>query len=209
VYVFSFLQLNIWKVLSFAGRFYCIITQQKYFFASLFFSIFESHLNFTNMEVQKAKIDDIDIIMNVFDAAKLFMRKTGNDKQWIDGYPSREIILNNIQDESFYVCLSEQQIVGVFFFKIGEEITYNKIYDGEWLNDKPYGVVHRIASNGTRSKISDFCLQWCIEKCKNIRIDTHRDNIVMQNVLKRNGYKQCGIIYLANGAERIAFQKSI
>ena len=161
------------------------------------------------MEVQKAKIDDIDIIMNVFDAAKLFMRKTGNDKQWIDGYPSREIILNNIRDESFYVCLYEQQIVGVFFFKIGEEITYNKIYDGEWLNDKPYGVVHRIASNGTRSKISDFCLQWCIEKCKNIRIDTHRDNIVMQNVLKRNGYKQCGIIYLANGAERIAFQKSI
>ena len=162
------------------------------------------------MEVEKARVEDIDIIMSVFDAAKLFMRKTGNDKQWVEGYPSKELILNNIRDESFYVCLSdEKQIVGVFYFKEEEDKTYNKIFDGEWLNDKPYGVVHRIASNGMQSRIADFCLQWCIEKCKNIKIDTHRDNAVMQNVLKRNGYKQCGIIYLINGAERIAFQKSL
>ena len=103
----------------------------------------------------------------------------------------------------------EQQIIGVFYFKIENDSTYDKIYDGEWLDDKPYGVVHRIASSGVRKRIADFCLQWCIEKCKNIRIDTHRDNSVMQNVLKRNGYQQCGIIYLVSGAERIAFQKSM
>ena len=162
------------------------------------------------MEVKKAREEDIDIIMDVFDAAKLFMRKVGNNKQWVGGYPSKELILNSIRDESFYVCISdEQQVAGVFYFKVEEDGTYAKIYDGEWLNDKPYGVVHRMASNGTQSRITDFCLQWCIEKCKNIRIDTHRDNIVMQNALQRNDYKRCGIIYLANGAERIAFQKSI
>ena len=162
------------------------------------------------MYIRKATEEDIDVIMTVFDAAKLFMRKTGNDKQWVDGYPSKELIQDNIRDDFFYVCLSdEQQIVGVFFYKEGNDITYDKIYDGAWLNDKPYGVVHRIASNGAQKRIADFCLQWCIEKCKNIRIDTHRDNVVMQNVLKRNGYLRCGIIYLLNGAERIAFQKSI
>ena len=162
------------------------------------------------MDIRKGKEEEIDVIMTVFDAAKLFMRKIGNDKQWVNGYPSKDLILENIRDEYFYVCLSdEEQIVGVFFFKEGNDITYDKIYEGEWLNDKPYGVVHRIASSGVQKRIADFCLQWCIEKCKNIRIDTHRDNIVMQNVLKRNSYKQCGIIYLANGVERIAFQKSI
>ena len=162
------------------------------------------------MDIRRAKEEDIDIIMDVFDAAKLFMRKTGNSKQWVDGYPSKELILSNIRDKSFYVCMSdEQQIVGVFYFKVENDSTYDKIYDGEWLDDKPYGVVHRIASSGVRKGVADFCLQWCIEKCKNIRIDTHRDNTVMQNILKRNGYQQCGIIYLVSGAERIAFQKSI
>jgi RimJ/RimL family protein N-acetyltransferase len=41
----------------------------------------------------------------------------------------------------------------------------------------------------------------------NLKIDTHRDNIPMQKVLKRNGFSECGIIYIENGDERIAFQK--
>ena len=162
------------------------------------------------MNIRKAVIEDIDTILPVFDAAKQFMRRVGNDKQWVDGYPSKELILDNIRNESFYVCLSdEQQIAGVFYFRIEEDRTYHKIYGGEWLNDKPYGVVHRIASNGMLKGIADFCLQWCFEKCSNLRIDTHRDNIVMQNILLKNGYRRCGIIYLLNGAERIAFQKCL
>ncbi|MDR0574912.1 MAG: GNAT family N-acetyltransferase [Tannerella sp.] len=162
------------------------------------------------MNIRKANIEDIDVIMDVFDAAGQFMHQTGNDKQWIDGYPSKELILKNIQDESFYVCMSDnRQIVGVFYFKVEEDRTYAKIYDGEWLNDRPYGVVHRIASNGKQKGIADFCLQWCFERRSNIRVDTHRDNRIMQNALKKNGYKQCGIIYAANGTERIAFQKSL
>ena len=154
--------------------------------------------------------DDIDIIMDVFDAAKRFMRKSGNDKQWIDGYPSRDLIFKNILDKSFYVCVSNENIiVGVFYYKVEYDITYAKIYDGNWLNDDPYGVVHRIASNGMQKGIAALSLEWCLAKCKNIRVDTHRDNVVMQNVLKRNGYKYCGIIYVANGTERLAFQKYI
>lgn len=160
------------------------------------------------MKIRTAKAEDIECIMEVFDIARQFMRQTGNDKQWIDGYPSGELISDNIRDRSFYVCLSDDgQIVGVFYFKIEEDKTYAKIYDGKWLDDKPYGVVHRIASNGKQKGVAAFCLQWCFEQCGNIRIDTHRDNIVMQNILIKNGYRPCGIIYIANGAERIAFQK--
>ena len=161
------------------------------------------------MIIRKAKTEEIDSIMEVFDAAKQFMRKTGNDTQWIDGYPSKEFILDNIRNEGLYVCLSdEEQLVGAFYFKIEDDRTYTKIYDGEWLNDKPYGVVHRIASNGKQKGIGDACLRWCFDQCGNIRVDTHRKNIVMQNVLHRNGYRQCGIIYVTNGTERLAFQKS-
>ena len=43
----------------------------------------------------------------------------------------------------------------------------------------------------------------------NLKIDTHRDNYPMQKSLKKNGFEYCGIIYLADGNERLAFQKSI
>ena len=162
------------------------------------------------MNIRKANVEEIDVIMDVFEAAKRFMREKGNDKQWIDGYPSKKLILSNIQNDGFYVVLSDdEQIVGVFYYKVEADKTYAKIYDGAWLNDKPYGVVHRIASNGKQKGIASFCLQWCLEQCKNIRVDTHRDNSVMQNVLIQNGYQRCGIIYVANGTERIAFQKSL
>lgn len=162
------------------------------------------------MEIKNAKTEDIEEIMEVFDAAKRFMRDTGNDKQWVDGYPSKELILSNIRSGGFYVCLSDDgEMVGVFYFKVEEDPTYAKIEDGEWLNDAPYGVVHRIASNGKQKGIADCCLQWCFGQCPNIRVDTHRDNVVMQRILERNDYKRCGIIYVANGTERIAFQKSI
>jgi len=162
------------------------------------------------MKIRKAKSEEIDSIMDVFEAARLFMRRTGNDKQWIDGYPSKEFILENIRKDGLYVCLSDdEQMVGAFYFKVENDKTYEKIYDGDWLNDKPYGVVHRIASNGKQKGIGDACMQWCFEQWGNIRVDTHRDNKVMQNVLLRNGYTPCGIIYVANGTERLAFQKSL
>ena len=161
------------------------------------------------MHIKIANTEDIDVIMGVFDAAKQFMHKIGNDKQWIDGYPSKDFLLGNIRDGGLYVCLSDdEQIVGAFYFKVEADKTYAKIYDGAWLNDKPYGVVHRIASNGKQKGIGDACLQWCFAQCGNIRVDTHRDNTVMQNILNRNGYQRCGIIIVANGTERIAYQKS-
>lgn len=76
------------------------------------------------------------------------------------------------------------ELVGTFCYIEGIDPTYLKIYEGEWLNDEPYAVIHRMASNGKQKGISTECLKWAFAHCDNIRIDTHRDNIVMQNLLK-------------------------
>lgn len=160
------------------------------------------------MHIRKAGPEDLDILMDIFAGAKTFMEKTGNGNQWIAGYPSRELIARNIRDGDSYVCLDDAgEIVATFFFKIAPDETYARIYDGQWLNDKPYGVVHRLAGSGKVKGISDHCLAWCFDQCKNIRIDTHKDNQVMRHVLVRNGYVYCGIIYIKNGTQRLAFQK--
>lgn len=41
----------------------------------------------------------------------------------------------------------------------------------------------------------------------NIRIDTHRDNTIMQHNILKHGFSYCGIILLADGAERLAYQR--
>ena len=53
----------------------------------------------------------------------------------------------------------------------------------------------------------DFCFNECFKMFPSLKIDTHKDNIPMQKVLLRNGFKFCGIIHLENGDERLAYQK--
>ena len=104
---------------------------------------------------------------------------------------------------------STKKIVGYFAFLASPEPTYSKIYNGEWLDDvKPYHVIHRIASypdvHGIFSDIMDFCFS----RDANIRIDTHKDNLIMQHNIEKHGFTYCGIIYLASGDERLAYQKN-
>ena len=40
----------------------------------------------------------------------------------------------------------------------------------------------------------------------NIRVDTHRDNAPMRRVIEENRFTCCGIIYLADGSPRLAFE---
>ena len=99
------------------------------------------------------------------------------------------------------------KITAVFYFAKENDPTYAKIYDGEWLNEEDYAVVHRIASAGTVKGAGSFCMKWAASQYENLKIDTHKDNYVMQNMLKKCGFTPCGTIYLENGEERIGFQK--
>ena len=75
------------------------------------------------------------------------------------------------------------------------------------MDSSAYGVVHRLAGDGSQRGIGAFCLSWAYEQCKHIRIDTHKDNKVMQALLEKLGFKYCGIIYVRDGSERVAYEK--
>ena len=133
------------------------------------------------------------------------MHKSGNKNQWINGYPSEEIIMKDLENGNLYVEEINDTIIGCFAFIIGIEPTYHKI-EGNWLNDEPYGTIHRVASDGSTRGFSDRCFKFCKSKISNLRIDTHQENNPMQAAIKRNGFQYCGIITLLNGSPRLAFQ---
>ena len=158
---------------------------------------------------RKAMIEEVPVIMRLIDEARGIMRSCGNVNQWIDGYPSQETIVNDINNGHCYLCVEPGgEIVASFAFIPGPEPTYREIFEGAWLDDKPYHVVHRLASTAGSHGIFNDVMDYCMAVAGNLRIDTHRDNVIMRHVIDRYGFTYSGIIYLANGDERLAYQKS-
>lgn len=161
-------------------------------------------------KIRLTTLYDLQRVMELYEIARNFMRINGNSCQWIDGYPTEKYISEEIADNHSYVCENhEGQIVATFCLIKGEDPTYEKIYDGQWTDNEPYATVHRIASSGEEKGVGNACLDYCFSQYSNIRVDTHRDNKVMQNILKKYGFEYCGIIYVSNGTERLAYQKNI
>ena len=150
--------------------------------------------------------------MDIYAFAREFMAKNGNKKQWGErNWPPVDLICDDIKSENSYVCINDKkEVIGTFYYAYGKDIepTYNTITDGVWLSDSPYGVIHRIAGNGSQKGIGTFCINYAYEKCKHIRIDTHEDNHIMQNLVKKLGFSYCGIIYVKeDNSPRLAYEK--
>lgn len=159
--------------------------------------------------VRHSTLDDLPIILGLRDQAREIMRSYGNTFQWPDGYPRDDMFRKDIETGGSHVIVDKSgTIVGTFALLPSPEVTYNIIYDGQWLDEKPYHVIHRIASTPESHGILDVVLDYCEAVSPNIRIDTHEANIIMRKGLERHGYHYCGIIHLLNGDERLAFQKS-
>ena len=161
------------------------------------------------MRIRKTEINDIVRVLEIYENGRQYMRQNGNLEQWNNNYPSKEVVDEDISNGWSYVVIDEDtsEIIGVFAYLPGPDITYRKIYEGKWPNDKDYYVIHRIAVAVHRRGVASFIYEYCLKNSDVIRIDTHNDNIPMQNSLKKNGFSYCGIIHLLNGDERLAYQK--
>ncbi len=160
------------------------------------------------MIFRKATEADAAAANEIYDNARRYMRASGNLHQWPLAYPGIDDILGDIQNGTSFVIEDEGEIVGVFHFHIGNDPTYEVIEKGNWKNDEPYAVIHRVAVKYHGRGIADFIYDECYKLFPNLKIDTHRDNIPMQKSLLKNGFEYCGITHLLNGEERLAYQKT-
>ena len=144
------------------------------------------------MEIRKTTLQDVDTVLDVFAAAKRYMRANGNASQWGDEYPDRSIVTYDIACGSSYVMLENGEIVGTFALFLGEDESYRVIEDG--------------ASNGKVRGVSKACFDFCTAQIGYLRADTHADNRSMQRLLEVYGFRRCGVIHgTVDGGERIAY----
>lgn len=160
------------------------------------------------------RLDDINDIMKIIGQAKLRMKKMGLD-QWQDGYPDEETIRNDKRKHQAVIVKNWFGLAAYAAIVFGEDPYYEKI-DGKWLSDgEPYVTVHRIA-------VADEFL--CLDLARHIlrfaerkararnvqwfRIDTHKDNIPMGNLIRDFGFTFCGVVQVRDG-KRMAYEKRV
>ena len=165
------------------------------------------------MMIRRAAIQDLEQIMQIYARAVQYMHASGNPNQWVEGYPSRALIEEDIARGVSYVVDRDGVIEAVFSYIEGEDPTYRQIEQGMWRTNGSYGTVHRLASAGRLRGVAGICFSWCAEQaklhgCSSLRADTHQDNRIMQHLLQKNGFVYCGVIHLANGAPRMAFERA-
>ncbi len=165
------------------------------------------------MRIRKSEPADMGRIMEIYAGARKFMAEHGNPNQWgPTNWPPEALIREDMADGNSYVCLNDMdRIIGTFFYVQGDDIepTYREIEDGAWIEPGPYGVVHRIAADGSEKGIGVFCINWAYGQCGHLRMDTHGDNKVMQNLLKKLGFIHCGTIHVVEDNDpRLAFEKT-
>lgn len=166
--------------------------------------------NTAEITIREAGVEDVEAILDIYEAARSFMRSQGNMTQWVNGYPSRDHVLADIERGACFIGIdADGEVVMAFAFIIGDDPTYGVIEGGRWLNDEPYGTIHRLGSTGKRSGMLARCVDFCSQRISNLRLDTHADNATMLNAVERLGFKRCGIIYCQDGTPRIAFQRSL
>lgn len=168
----------------------------------------------TKLSIRKTTSAEFDHVMEIVEHGRVALAEAGVD-QWNDGYPSKETVARDIEREVSYTVLLEDRPVATAVILTDGESDYDEIKCGRWLQSGSYITVHRVATHkgARRTGAASFIIREAERIARSlgypaVRIDTHRDNLVMQAFLAKNGFQRCGIIHLRrSGAERIAFEK--
>ena len=158
------------------------------------------------MHIRKAEMRDLDDLRRIYAAARQWMSENGNPTQWGDTWPPEEVYVEDIGLGRSYVIEEDGRVHAVFALILGDDPTYSYIEGGAWLDDEPYGTIHRIASDGELHGVFQAAVDHSLGIIGNLRVDTHADNAVMHHAIRKAGFARCGIIYIDDGTPRTAYQ---
>lgn len=154
------------------------------------------------MNIRLANTSDTNRIFEIYEYARAYMKAHGNPYQWGDDRPEKSLTKDDIKNQRCYVMEDDGHIFACFVFTIG----FEKEYEAKFPSNDKYGVIHRVASDGSKSGIVERIVDFAKGKVNLLRIDTHEDNKTMQKCIERQNFKKLGIIYLEDKSPRILYE---
>ena len=154
------------------------------------------------MNIRLANTSDTSRIFEIYEYARAYMKAHGNPHQWGDNRPEKSLTKDDIKNQRCYVMEDEGHIFACFVFTIG----FEKEYETKFPSNDKYGVIHRVASDGSKRGIVERIVDFAQCKVNLRRIETHEDNNTMQRAIERQNFKRIGIIYLEDKSARILYE---
>lgn len=155
--------------------------------------------------IRLAKISDLDRIVEVVDASKAIMQAQGNF-QWDDNYPLRRDYERDIKNSELYAIEKSGVVSGFLCLNSDEPEEYGRV---AWGNPGPALVVHRMAvapefrGGGLAGKLLDFAWELAQKRGINaLRIDTFSENIAMNSLFLKHGFRKTGEIELSGARQQ-------
>ena len=144
--------------------------------------------------------------MGIVHSAQVALCELGID-QWQDGYPSKEIIEQDIVAGVGYVdCDDGGAVVGYEAVVLTGEEAYNQIESSKWHTSNNYVVVHRLCvlgesrRRGVAIELMNFAGEFALKHdVADFRIDTHEGNVRMLALLNKMGFEHVGTIRYDSG----------
>ena len=156
------------------------------------------------LSFRKAGKGDLDRILSIVSDARAVLKARGID-QWQGEYPCAQDFIPDLEKQECYLILHGEEIAGVFSLSSEPAPEYDALTDGKWSSDGPYAVLHRVAlsSKYRGSGISGYLLSCAEDLARtagfaSIRIDTHKKNRAMRNLLEENGYRFRGNVLVTS-----------
>ncbi len=164
-----------------------------------------------------AVLEDVPRILEIVQAARESLGRFGID-QWQGPYPGAERFEEDIRLNQCFIVEHDGERAAFFVLSTLPEPSYDDITDGKWSADVPCCVLHRaaVAKEYRGSGMSQALMRCADEQArvyglKCIRVDTHRKNKPMQNLLRESGYRYRGNILVdaepGHDPHRQAFEK--
>ncbi len=155
------------------------------------------------MDVEKARLSELDAILELYQLAIADMRRKGID-QWDDIYPSREIIENDILRGEMLLLRIDHEIAAVVVWNDHQE---NEYPDAKWECDGPkIAVIHRLCvkpayqGRGLAKKLMERIETHLVDRHYNaIRLDAFSENPNAVALYQKLGYREAGEITFRKG----------
>lgn len=166
--------------------------------------------------VRKAKEHDLPAIVNIIDAARKLLAER-SIPQWQETTgPTKESLTLDLDKDRLFVLVVDEKVAGVAVITDEWDPAYEAMTT-PWqeVDSTTYASIHRfaIAAAYRGQGLADWLMAQLIQLCelagfKDIRIDTHPQNVAMQKVIEKAGFQKRGLVYLdvPNG-ERYAYQR--
>ena len=158
------------------------------------------------IEIRQAIHADMPSLSSIYKEARDYMSQEGNGGQWGSSHPLPSLLEKDIDGGSLYV-LTLGGIPHAAFSLIADDPCYLDPLC-QWHFKGSYLAIHSLASDGVIHHVFKFVLAFAFSKTSIVRIDTHKDNKTMLNLIHVNGFIDAGECHQPDGTMRLCFEKT-